>query len=122
MTPSPEPVPPTSAVHHRFETLAEALAVAILTADPRGNVDYVNPAARELFWRADADLLGDGWLEAIDPDDRDATRACALDVCRSGNAGSPLAWARQRFDLTSDDCGIPPAVADGSDPGAQRKR
>ncbi|MCU1356677.1 MAG: diguanylate cyclase [Acidimicrobiales bacterium] len=81
-----DPPAPTPAVKHRFETLAEALAVAILTADPDGSVDYVNPAARELFWREERELMGDGWLAAVHADDRLEVAACATNVCNSGNA------------------------------------
>ena len=106
MTRNPAPPSATPVVQHRFETLAEALAVAILAADPDGSVVYVNPAARELFWQDDEELVGDGWLACIDPDERDQTSAIASEVTRSGNAdrtdfqidvGGFPRWVRARF-------------------------
>lgn len=105
------PTPPT--VHHRFETLAEALAVAILTAGADGSVEYANPAARELFWRTEEDLLGAGWLASAHPEDRDRLAASAHAVSTSGNADRTdfridvagyTRWVRARFNpLPSDE-------------------
>lgn len=96
----------TSAVAHRFETLAEALAVALLTADADAHVDYVNPAARELFWRSDEELKAEGWLRGIHSDERQRVSNASLEVCRSGNAARAdfridvagyTRWVRARF-------------------------
>lgn len=86
MTEHDQPSASTSAVAHRFETLAEALAVAILTAGADAQVDYVNPAARELFWRSDEELKAEGWLRGLHRDERQRVSDTSLEVCRSGNA------------------------------------
>jgi diguanylate cyclase (GGDEF)-like protein/PAS domain S-box-containing protein len=105
---------PTPVAHHRFETLAEALSVAILTANAKGDVDYVNPAARELFWRSDHELLGQGWLVGIADDEREAVRQCAEEVVRTGNGRRAdfrldvagfTRWVRARFNALPEEEG-----------------
>lgn len=81
-TADPPPVPDAG----QFEVLAEALASGILTADEDGAVNFANPAARELFWRSEHDLLDDGWVEAIHPDDRAAVQAAADRARHRGTA------------------------------------
>ena len=68
----------------QFELLADVVASGILTADEDGFVLFANPAARELFWRSEQDLLADGWLEAVHPADRVAVQAAADRAHRRG--------------------------------------
>ncbi len=82
---------PTARPDHRndpssrpFVAFANALPVAVLTATADGSVDYANPAARELFWRTDTQLLGDGWLTGVDPEDRVGLRAAIRSIDRPG--------------------------------------
>jgi len=106
--PSPDEhsTPRTSAVEHRFQTLADALAVGILTADVDGAVVYVNPAGRELLWRSAEDILGAGWLTTVHPDDRDAVASTVASVLDSGtpdradfriDVAGYTRWVRARF-------------------------
>jgi diguanylate cyclase (GGDEF)-like protein/PAS domain S-box-containing protein len=96
---------------NRFETLAKALAVAILTADGDGRVSYVNPAARELFWQSEEQLMDDGWLGCVHVDDRAEVAACAEVVSKAGNADRAdfridvagfTRWVRARFNPLPD--------------------
>ena len=51
------------------------------TANASGEVDFVSEAVRALLGRAPEELLGDGWLDLLHPDDRDIAlgrRACHL--------------------------------------------
>ncbi len=84
MAPSPQTDHHHDPASHRFAALADALSVAVLTADLDGSVDYVNHAARELFWRADTELLGAGWLSGVDAEDRDGVRAAIASLDRAG--------------------------------------
>jgi diguanylate cyclase (GGDEF)-like protein/PAS domain S-box-containing protein len=90
----------------RFESLADVLTSGIVTADADGDVVYANPSARELFWRSDADLAGQGWLSAVDPRDRDAVALAARRVVEEGSTEihdfridvmGQLRWVRARF-------------------------
>lgn len=92
--------------NQRFASLAEALTSGILTAGDDGEVDYANPAARELFWRTDADLLGRGWLDCVNPEERAEVEACVEKVRAEGNAAleefrldvlGHTRWVRARF-------------------------
>lgn len=74
----------SSAGTHRFAALADALPVAVLTADADGSVDYVNPAARELFWRTGEELLGTAWTSTVVADDLEEVRAAVGSLDRSG--------------------------------------
>ena len=70
------PLDPTPPAGH-FEELVEVVASGILIADDQGVVEFANPAARELFWRAEHDLLGHRWIESIHHDDQDRVRSAA---------------------------------------------
>jgi len=54
----------------RFRTLTETSPVGIFQADTRGNGVYVNNAVCRFTGRSYEDHLGDGWAEALHPDDR----------------------------------------------------
>jgi diguanylate cyclase (GGDEF)-like protein/PAS domain S-box-containing protein len=117
--PDTPPQGSSTPLQHRFDTLAKALVVAILNADADGLVTYVNPAARELFWRAEDQLMGEGWLGCVHIDDRADVAATAMAVCKTGNADRAdfridvagyTRWVRARFNPLPDD---PDAEASG---------
>ena len=55
----------------RFQTLAISSPVGIFQTDAQGRTIYVNPRWCEIAGLSAADALGDGWLRAVHPDDRE---------------------------------------------------
>ncbi|NJO92226.1 MAG: PAS domain S-box protein [Chloroflexia bacterium] len=53
-----------------FDTLAQAAPVGIFRTRPDGYTTYVNPRWTEISGLSFQDALGDGWLDAVHPDDR----------------------------------------------------
>lgn len=62
------PLPPPPRVD--FERFAELVPILIWTANADGHCDYLSPHWYEYTGRAAHDLIGDGWLDAVHPDDR----------------------------------------------------
>ena len=56
-----------SEVRYRF--LANTIPVQVWTATPEGRLDYVSDRTAEYFGLAERDLLGDGWIAHLHPDD-----------------------------------------------------
>jgi len=56
---------------HRFRVLAESAPVGIFKTDARGATIYVNPRWCEISQLSFEEAMGDGWLNAIHPDDKD---------------------------------------------------
>jgi PAS domain S-box-containing protein len=52
-----------------FRTLAEASPALIWRVDPDGRFTYVNPRYLEYFGRPEDELLNEGWLPLLHPDD-----------------------------------------------------
>jgi PAS domain S-box-containing protein len=50
---------------------ADAMPNIVFAADELGNLDYVNRTAVEYIGVKDVQLLGEGWVQALHPDDRD---------------------------------------------------
>jgi PAS domain S-box-containing protein len=59
----------------RFAAMAQAAPVGIVITDPHGQASYVNPRLTEITQAAAAELLGQGWLRCLGPDQRGALRA-----------------------------------------------
>ena len=55
----------------RYQTLANISPVGIFRTDPDGSTTYVNPKWSVISGLPAEKALGDGWLEAVHPDDRD---------------------------------------------------
>jgi PAS domain S-box-containing protein len=55
----------------RFRVLAESAPVGIFKTDALGTTNYVNPRWCEISQLSFKEAIGDGWLNAIHPDDRD---------------------------------------------------
>ncbi len=58
----------------RFRVLVEAMAQAVWEADAAGNVTSYSPQWRALTGQQLEQWLGSGWLEAVHPEDREATK------------------------------------------------
>jgi len=55
----------------RFRVLAESAPVGILTTDDQGSTNYVNQRWCEISKLSFDEALGNGWLKAVHPDDRE---------------------------------------------------
>ena len=62
-----------TAQRRRFVQFANAVPSIIWTADPNGELDYLNVAVADYTGRAAKDLLGAEWLGVIHPDDVENT-------------------------------------------------
>ena len=54
----------------RYETLARVSPVGIFYTDPSGYTTYVNPTWCQISGLSAEEGLGEGWLNAVYPDDR----------------------------------------------------
>ena len=57
--------------HERFRLIADRVPVIIWTGRPDGTVDYINSTAVEFTGLSFEQLLNNGWLNAVHPDDVD---------------------------------------------------
>ena len=55
----------------RFRTMADTAAALIRTSGPDGNIDFCNAYALNFTGRSLNELAGDGWREAVHPEDQD---------------------------------------------------
>ena len=55
----------------RFQNLAKISPVGIFRTDKKGATTYVNPMWCRISGMSSAEALGDGWLNAVHPDDRE---------------------------------------------------
>jgi len=56
----------------RYQTLAEASPVGIFHADAQGYTTYVNPCWTNISGLSYDEALGNGWLDAVHPEDKEA--------------------------------------------------
>jgi len=59
------------AEERRYQTLAEISPVGIFRADAQGQITYVNPRWCQITGFSARDALGEGWLRAVHPQDRE---------------------------------------------------
>jgi PAS domain S-box-containing protein len=55
----------------RYQNLAKIAPVGIFRTDKNGATTYVNPMWCQISGLSEAKAMGDGWLGAVDPDDRE---------------------------------------------------
>jgi PAS domain S-box-containing protein len=105
-------VPHTAAA--RFRQLADSAPVGILLMDADGGVNYVNPCWTEIAEMPAEQARGDGWWNAISPDDRERVadawerlrRGVPLDLMfRYRRAGGELRSVHSRAAVLRDDAG-----------------
>ena len=53
----------------RYRFLANAIPVQVWSATPDGVLDYVSERTFEYFGRTEAEIIGEGWLSVLHPDD-----------------------------------------------------
>lgn len=56
-------------------TLLDEIPQVFWTANPQGEIDYINHRAREYFAAPDEELLGTGWIQRLHPEDADRALA-----------------------------------------------
>jgi PAS domain S-box-containing protein len=59
------------AEEHRYQTLADISPVGIFRSDAQGQTTYVNPRWCQIAGLSTRDALGEGWLRAVHPQDRE---------------------------------------------------
>jgi PAS domain S-box-containing protein len=70
----------------RFRTLCVASPIGIFMSDPQGRFVYANPAWEKISALTHAKTLGDDWLNALHPLDRESVVAEWRSVIKSGSA------------------------------------
>jgi PAS domain S-box-containing protein len=80
----------------RFRTLATNAPVAIFQTDPQGECLYVNPRWCEFTGLSQDEALGQGWTQALHPDDRDRSVKEWAESIASGLDVLPLSDQRVR--------------------------
>jgi PAS domain S-box-containing protein len=53
----------------RFELLSKVVTLHVWTADPNGELDYINEQCAAYFGKPENELLGTGWTAFVHPDD-----------------------------------------------------
>jgi PAS domain S-box-containing protein len=61
---------PDQASALRFQTLAETIPQIVWIADSNGRTSFINKRWHEMTGTQESDGLGNGWMEAVHPDDR----------------------------------------------------
>ncbi|WP_438024126.1 PAS domain-containing protein [Sorangium sp. So ce233] len=70
----------------QLRALGDAMPLQVWTARPDGKLDFVNRAVLDYFDRTEAQILGEGWLAMVHPDDVQKTMAAWT---RSLETGEP---------------------------------
>ncbi|MBW4660681.1 MAG: PAS domain S-box protein [Drouetiella hepatica Uher 2000/2452] len=97
-----------------FATLAQRSPVGIFRTDPLGKCLYVNQRWREISGFLTGDIEGEGWTNALHPDDRDrviwesqeamSTKQALYTECRFQHPDGQVAWVLgQAFPETLED-------------------
>lgn len=68
----------------RYRALIDLSPQVVFTAQPDGMLTYINSAAAQFMGMSDAAALGESWIAAIHPDDRERVLARWLDSVQSG--------------------------------------
>ena len=75
---------------HRYAALAAAAPVAIFRCDDRFNHIYVNDRWSEMTGRPIESALGNGWMDALHPDDRDRLLARWVEMYAQASPGTKV--------------------------------
>jgi PAS domain S-box-containing protein len=70
----------------RYRFLAESMPQMVWTAKPDGGLDYVSRQVTDYFRKSAEDLLGEGWIAGVHPDDRASTAERWQHCVNSGEA------------------------------------
>ncbi|MFZ5909920.1 MAG: ATP-binding protein [Chloroflexota bacterium] len=77
----------------RYETLAAISPVGIFRTDANGHTTYVNPAWSAMSGLSYAQAMGEGWMKAVHPEDREGLRCEWQEVVEKGG----MAFSDYRF-------------------------
>ena len=69
----------------KFRCLADLIAEQVWTASPDGKLDYVNQRVCTYFGKEAEEVLGDGWLSLLHPDDVERTIKVWTSTLESGD-------------------------------------
>ncbi|HVS51927.1 MAG TPA: PAS domain S-box protein [Opitutaceae bacterium] len=72
----------------RFRVLADVSPVGIFRTDPDGSTTFVNRRWCELSGLAFEEALGNGWMKALHPEDRDRVAANWAEAVRAGESSA----------------------------------
>ena len=86
----------------RYATLATAAPVAIFWFDSPSNCVYVNEQWSQMTGRPVESALGQGWIEALHPEDRDRLLAAWANDQAQSSPGNPVLTAREGRHLRPD--------------------
>jgi hypothetical protein len=73
---------------HLFQTLAQVSPSGIFRTDADGNTTYVNPKWSELSGLSSEEAFGEGWLNAVHPEDRGSLAESWVNNLKSKNESS----------------------------------
>src|SRR5690606_14750840 len=76
------------ASEERFRVLADVAPVGIFRTDPTGSTTFVNRRLCELSGLSYEEALGNGWMQALHPDDRERVAANWAEAVRLGESSS----------------------------------
>jgi PAS domain S-box-containing protein len=54
-----------------FRTLCNSAPIGIFRSDCEGHINYINPHGEKIFQLSAAEILGQGWLRVVHPEDRE---------------------------------------------------
>lgn len=68
----------------RYRFLADTIPVQVWTALPDGSLDYVSKRTATFFARTQEEIVGNGWIDVVHPEDRDRSIAAWLSALSTG--------------------------------------
>ena len=100
-----------------FRSLSAASPVGIIKTDALGQCDYCNLRWQEIAGLSDFEAMGEGWLEAVFPEDRDEVLSRWTTFVAAGGTfetrfrvvppGGPTRWVSSRANPVIDEQGDP---------------
>lgn len=69
----------------RFRLLANSMPQHVWTADPQGNLNYYNQSVFDYTGLTKEQILKDGWLQIVHPDDREQNATEWMEAVTTGN-------------------------------------
>jgi PAS domain S-box-containing protein len=79
----------------RMQAVVAVAPQVVLTADRNGQLDWVNRYWEELTGLSLAESLGDGWLAAVHPDDREGATIAWREALEAGEDGNAPPFSRE---------------------------
>jgi diguanylate cyclase (GGDEF)-like protein/PAS domain S-box-containing protein len=105
------------ASHERFRALADHAPIGIFSSDSGLRLAYVNDTFSELYGERAEQLTGTGWLDFIEPDDREAVVEAVTGVLQGAGQELPLRVLRRDGERRSVLARLVPVRSSGRDSG-----